>query len=95
MDIIERINELKIKDTLKEVLITGVFFSKNKNVQEIQKVKTQLREKCGIVFVNVIAQTSTNASIMIKTNNLKYIYDYNKLTEELTIKGERKNVNTK
>lgn len=95
MDIIERIFELKIKDTLCNVLNTGVLFGRKKNIAEVQNAKTHLRESCGIIFINIMTETPTSAAVMIKTKKSTIVYDYNKTTKELEIKGERRNVNTK
>lgn len=94
MDIITKILELKIGDTLISYLKDGTLFSKN--IKAIADAKSDLRSRCGVVFVNIMGNTNSKCIVMIKTTNQSTIvYEYDKRTEELTIKGERKNVNTK
>lgn len=94
MDIITKILELKIGDTLVNYLKDGTLFSKN--IKAISDAKSELRTSCGVTFVNVMGNTNDKCIVMIKTTNKSTIvYEYDKRAEELTIKGERKNVNTK
>lgn len=91
MDMIDRLLELTLKDNVYEVIPQLL----SNNTKLISEAKKSLRESCGIIFVQVMQNNRESCMIMIKTKNTSFIYEYNKLTEELNMKGERKNVNTK
>lgn len=91
MDIIDRLLELSLKDNVYEVISKLL----SNNATLISEAKKTLREQCGIIFVQVMQNTKVNCMIMIKTKNTSFIYEYNKLTEELNMKGERKIANIK
>lgn len=91
MDMIDRLLELTLKDNVYEVLPS--LLSNNTNL--ISVAKKTLRETCGIIFVQIMQNSREKCMIMIKTKNTSFIYEYNKLTDELNMKGERKNANIK
>lgn len=91
MDMIDRLLELTLKDNVYEVLPS--LLSNNANL--ISVAKKTLRETCDIIFVQIMQNSREKCMIMIKTKNTSFIYEYNKLTDELNMKGERKNANIK
>lgn len=91
MDMIDRLLELTLKDNVYESIPDLL----SNNTALISKAKKMLRETCGIIFVQVMQNNRNNCMIMIKTQHTSFIYEYDKLTEELNIKGERKNANSK
>lgn len=91
MDMIDRMLELTLKDNVYES-IPALLSNNNKMVSDAKKM---LRETCGIIFVQVMQNNIDRCMIMIKTQHTSFIYEYDKLTGELNMKGERKNVNTK
>lgn len=91
MDMIDRLLELTLKDNVYESIPALL----SNNITLISTAKKKLRETCGIIFVQVMQNTRESCMIMIKTKNTSFIYEYDKLTEELNMKGERRNVNTK
>lgn len=57
--------------------------------------KKSLNKLYGIFFINYIKTKDSNIyTVMIKRKEFTYIYSYNLSTDELILKGERKNVNT-
>lgn len=57
--------------------------------------KKSLNKLYGIFFINYIKTKDSNIyTVMIKRKEFTYIYTYNLSTNELILKGERKNANT-
>lgn len=57
--------------------------------------KQQINKSFGIFFINYIKTKDSNIyTVMTKRKDNTYIYTYNVITDELILKGERKNVNT-
>lgn len=49
----------------------------------------------GIKFLKVLKNNQEIVDVMVKTDLYTYIYSYDKITREITTKGERRNVNPK
>lgn len=57
--------------------------------------KQQINKSFGIFFINYIKTKDSNIyTVMTKRKDNTYVYAYNVKTDELILKGERKNVNT-
>lgn len=59
-----------------------------------KEYKNHLLEN-GIKFLKILKNNTEVVDIMVKTDLYTYIYSYDKITREITTKGERRNVNIK
>lgn len=58
------------------------------------KFKKHINNEYGIFFINFLPGKDRNYTVMIKRAGYTYIYDVNLRTNEITLKGERRNANT-
>lgn len=78
---------------LNKLLIEG--FHAKDNPLEYKKYKQRLNLSYGIFFYNIMKTTNREIwTIMAKRKAYTYIYSYNSTTNELSLKGERKNACT-
>ena len=90
MNIIQRIMEFEMRNHILENLNNGNLSSKNHII--VNKTKTELRKQCGIISINVTGSTNKdNRTVIAKTKNNTFIYDYDRNHKTLIVKGERKN----
>lgn len=60
-----------------------------------REFKQKINNVFGIFFINYIKTKDSNIyTVMTKRNDYSYVYTYNIATDELILKGERKNANT-
>lgn len=72
---------------------SGIVFKNNPVL--FRDFKQQINKLYGIFFINYIKTKDSNIyTVMTKRKDNTYIYTYNLNTDELILKGERKNVNT-
>lgn len=93
MDIIERSIPLALTQVLLPLMEDRLLEIGDSSTIQIRK--KMLNDKYGIYFVNVLKENSGAKTVMIKRTNYTYIYSYSPSTNELILKGERKNVNPK
>lgn len=90
MDIIIKFMEYRIKDDIFKFLTNRDLMSKDHRV--VESAKKQLRSNCGVIFINVMKPDNGIYKVMAKTKTTTLVYEYNSNTEELIVKGDRKNV---
>ena len=56
--------------------------------------KKEIKKNYGVYFINFIDLKNGFKTVMVKRKSSTYIYMYKTNTDELILKGERKNVNT-
>lgn len=65
------------------------------NPMMFRDFKQKINNVYGIFFINYIKTKDSNIyTVMTKRNNYSYVYTYNIVTDELILKGERKNANS-
>lgn len=91
MDIINRLLEYKIKDNILQLLVNKSLMSRDHKT--VEAAKKELRSNSGVIFINVMAPSKEGLyKVMAKTKTTIFVYEYNSRTEELIMKGERRNV---
>lgn len=90
MDIIDKLSEYKMTEIILSLIKDKSLTSKNH--KEVEQAKSYLRANCGIIYINVMKSINNVYQVMARTKTTTLVYEYNSITEELIIKGERRNV---
>ena len=93
MNLIDKINELKIAENILYHIKHGNLLSRSTALQ--RGAKTLLMDQCNLTYINIMKNNTHSSMIMVKTKTRTYIYDYDHRNENLILKGERKIVNHK
>jgi hypothetical protein len=92
MEILKSIEEIRIANCIKQAIEDGKLVPNGKNLSRIKK---QLREEHGLIFLNIISSSRNGLQVMAKTKSYSYTYNYNGDVKEISlIGGIRKNVST-
>lgn len=88
MNILDKFIELNIRRIIREArTIMNV-------PTEYSEFKKFIKKEHGIYFINFMALKDNKYTVMAKRKTYTYIYLYNTKTDELILKGERKNATT-
>ena len=60
--------------------------------KNLSEVRSTLKKKCGINYMNVSNNGENSLLIILKNHSYTFVYEYDKIKKKLISKGGRKNV---